>query len=160
MSKKFIGLCAISMLTMGLTLGVAGCNSNWHGQDQPNTEEDQKQRDEKTREEVAKATERLKPALENAGKKLGEAAERASEDARAAAEGVKEGWARGTHKPVDLNSATEAELTELPGITVRDARKIIHRRPYRDKRDLVTKGILSDSGYTKIQDQITVKRAP
>jgi len=157
MSKRFMGLCALSMLTVGLTLSVAGCNSNWRGQGQPTTEADQKQRDEETREEVAKATERLKPALESAGKKLGEAAKRAGEDARAAAEGVKEGWARGAHKPVDLNSATETELTELPGITGRDARRIIHGRPYRDKRDLVTKDILSDSRYTKIEDQITVK---
>ena len=157
MFKRFMGLCFASMLTVGLTLGIAGCNSNWHGQGQPATEEEQRQRDEKTREDVAKATERLKPALETAGRKLGEAAERAGEDARAAAQGVKEGWARSAHRPVDLNSATETELTELPGITARDARRIIHGRPYRDTRDLVTTGILSDSRYIKIRDQITVK---
>ena len=157
MFKRCMGLCFASMLTIGLIVSVAGCNLNRQGQDQATTEEEQRQRGEKTREDVAKATERLKPALETAGKKLGEAAERAGEDARAAAQGVKEGWARGAHSPVDLNSATETELTEVPGITARDARKIIHGRPYRDKRDLVTKDILSDSRYTKIQDQITVK---
>ena len=157
MIKRFISLCFTSMLAVGLTMGVTGCNWNPDSQDKSTTAEEQRQRDEKTREDIAKATERLKPALETAGKKLGEVAERAGEDARAAARGVKEGWDRGAHKPVDLNSASETELTELPGITGRDVRKIIHGRPYHDKRDLITAGILSESRYMKIQDQITTK---
>ena len=152
MSKEFMGLCFAVMLTLGV--GAMGCNWNRSGL---TNDEEQRQRDEKTREEVAKATERLKPALETAGRKLGEATERAAKDAHAAAQGVKEGWARGSHRPVDLNSASEKELMELSGITGRDARRIIHARPYRDKRDLVSKGILSNSTYSKIQDQITVK---
>ena len=152
MSKRFMGLCFVVMLTLGVS--VTGCNWNPNGRA---SGEEQRQRDEKTREEAAKATERLKPALEDAGRKLGEATERAAEDAHAAAQGVKEGWDRGSHKPVDLNSASEKELTELSGITGRDARRIIQARPYRDKRDLVSKGIVSNSTYSKIQDQITVK---
>ena len=152
MFKGFMTLCFAVILTLGL--GTTGCN--WNGS-ALTSEEEQRQSDEKTREEVAKATERLKPTIETAGRELGEAAERAAEDAHAAAQGVKEGWARGSHKPVDLNSASEKELMELSGITERDARKIIHGRPYRNKRDLVTKGILPNSAYSKIQDQITVK---
>jgi DNA uptake protein ComE-like DNA-binding protein len=155
MFNKFLSLCFASILTIVLGVGATGCN--WSRGDNPTSQEEQRQRDEKTREDVAKATERLKPAIESAGKKLGEVAERAGEQAHAAAEGVKEGWDRGKHKPVDLNSASEAELTELPGIAARDARKIIRGRPYHDKRDLVTMGILSDSHYMKIRDQITVK---
>jgi hypothetical protein len=66
------------VLSAGIILGVAGCNSS-SGNDQT-----QQQRDEKTREEIAKATERMKPAIEDAGRALGNAAERASEEARAA----------------------------------------------------------------------------
>jgi DNA uptake protein ComE-like DNA-binding protein len=157
MFKNAPGLCFASMLTLGLTIGVESCNWNRPGLEPTASQEEQRQRDEKTREDVAKATERLKPAIESAGRKLGEATEKAAEEARAAAQGVQEGWARGAHAPVDLNTASESELMELPGITGPQARKIIHARPYRDKQDLVTKGILSHSSYTKIQDQITVK---
>ena len=93
----------------------------------------------------------------SARRKLGEAADRAAEDARAAAQGMKEGWDRGKHAPLDLNSASEAQLTELPGITGPVARKMIRNRPYRDKKELATKGILSHSSYAKIQDNIFIK---
>src|SRR5277367_222492 len=89
----------------------------------------QKARDEKTREEVAKATENAKPALQEAGRKVGEVAKTAAEDAKAAAEGVKEGWDRGSHPTVNINSASETALVALPGITPRDARRIIANRP-------------------------------
>jgi DNA uptake protein ComE-like DNA-binding protein len=150
-------LCFASLMAVALTLGMEGCTWNRSDRDPDVTQDEQRQRDEKTRDDVAKATERLKPAIESAGRKLNEAAEKAAEEARAAAQGVKEGWDRGAHAPVDLNSAGESELTELPGITGPEARRIIRGRPYRDKRDLITKGILPRSSYLKIQDQITVK---
>ena len=46
---------------------------------------------------------------------------------------------------------------ELPGITRRDARRIIANRPYRDKRDLVTRRIVTSAEYASIRDQITAK---
>jgi len=154
MSRRITNLCFASMLSVALTFGATSCRWNPSGSA---SDEEQRQRDEKTREDAAKAAEKLKPAIESAGRKLGEATERAAEEARAAAQGVKEGWARGKHAPVDLNSASETELTELPGITGATARRIIRNRPYRDKEDLVSRGILSQSGYEKIQDQINAK---
>lgn len=117
----------------------------------------QKARDEKTREEVAKATENAKPKLEEAGRKIGEAAKTAVNDAQAAAQGVKEGWDRGSHPAVNVNSASESDLTELPGISQREARKIIANRPYADKHDLVTKGVLNEDQYQSIRDGVTAK---
>jgi len=114
----------------------------------------QKARDEKTREEVAKATENAKPALQEAGRKVGEVAKTAAEDARAAAEGVKEGWDRGSHPAVNLNSASQSDLTALPGITPRDARRIIANRPYADKHDLVSKSVLTENQYQNIRDSV------
>ncbi len=154
MPKGIFSLYITFALTIGLNVCRGGCN--WTRPDQQSTsaQDDQRQRDEKTRDDVANATERLKPEIESAGRKLDEAAEKAAEEARAAAEGAKEGWERGAHAPVDLNSASEKELLELPGITGPAARRIIHARPYHDKRDLVTRGILSHSSYAKIQDQI------
>jgi DNA uptake protein ComE-like DNA-binding protein len=155
--KRIITLCFASGLTLGLVLAVEGCNWSRPGQEASSSQDEQRQRDEKTRDEVAKATERLKPAIESAGRKLEDTTEKAAEEARAAAQGAKEDWERGTHAPVDLNSASESELTELPGITGPEARRIIRARPYRDKKDLIAKGVLPRSSYLKIQDQITVK---
>jgi competence protein ComEA len=117
----------------------------------------QKARDEKTREEVAKATENAKPKLEEAGQKIGAAAKIAVNDAQAAAQGVKEGWDRGGHATVDVNSASESDLAGLPGISHGDARKIIANRPYSDRHDLVTKGVLTEDQYQSIRDGVTAK---
>ena len=140
---------ALSVCSAALILAsCVGCNTN---------DPDQRARDEKTRDEVAKATERAKPAIEDAGRKLGEAAHDAADQARAAAEGVREGWNNGQHPLVDLNSASESQLLDLPGIDRPVARKIIEGRPYRDKHDLIDKGILSGATYQKIRDQVTAK---
>lgn len=128
-------------------IGFAGCSST----------QDQRDREAKTREEVAKATERAKPELQEAGREIGQAAKQAAEDAKAAAQGVKEGWSRnGDRRPLDLNSATEDDLASLPGITHRDARKIIAARPYHNKHEVVSRGIISESTYQKIRDYTKV----
>ena len=139
-----LGLCSAA-LVFAICLG---CNSS---------DPDQRARDEKTRDEVAKATERAKPAIEDAGRKLGEAAHDAADEARAAAEGVRDGWNNEQHPFVDLNSASESQLLDLPGINRPAARKIIADRPYRDKHDLLDKAILSGATYQRIRDQVTAK---
>jgi len=146
-SAKYLNRCLIAMLSTAL----AGCSLF------SSSDRDQRARDEKTRDEVAKATERAKPILQEAGKDLQQAAKVASEEAHAVAEGVKDGWERGDKQALDLNSATEAQLVALPGITPRQARRIIAARPYRDTHDLVGKGILTEDGYAKIRDLTTAK---
>lgn len=157
MRKNISYLCSFVALAVGLGSVLSGCYWTRSDQGSSTSQEEQRERDEKTRDEVAKATERMKPAIETAGRKLGEATEKAAEEARAAAQGVQEGWQRGAHAPLDLNSATERELTELPGISAPEARKIIHSRPYTDKRELLTRGVLPRSAYTRIEDQVTAK---
>jgi DNA uptake protein ComE-like DNA-binding protein len=139
-----------TIFAMFVVIALPGCN--WS-----RDSEDQGAREEKTRDEVAKATERAKPALEDAGRKIGEAAKEAANQAQAAAEGMREGWNRGGHALVNVNVAPESELVSLPGITRRDARRIVDGRPYQDKHDLVAKEVLSEAAYQKIRDRITSK---
>jgi DNA uptake protein ComE-like DNA-binding protein len=147
------GIIELPMVfTLFVLLGlVGGCDYNG------NSTADQRARDERTRDEVAKATERAKPALEEAGRQIGKAASEAADQAQAAAEGVREGWDRGGHHLVNVNAASEDELVELPGISHREAHRIVDARPYRDRHDLVVKGAISEETYAKIRDRITSK---
>ena len=121
------------------------------------TAQQRKQREDKTRTEVAKATDRAKPEIQAAGRELGRVADEAAREARAFAEGVRQGWVQGGHHVVNLNSASESELTELPDIASVTARRIIRNRPYREPDDLITKHVVSDGQYAKIKDIVTTE---
>ena len=60
---------------------------------------------------------------------------------------------------LDVNSASKADLAGLPGIGDVTAQKIIDGRPYKTKRDLLTKKIVPQATYNKISDQIIAKQA-
>ena len=139
------GLLLVAAFIFGLCMG---CNSN---------DPDQRAREERTREEVARATANAKPAIQDASRKVGEAAHEAANEARAAAQGVRDGWNESHHGPLDLNSATERQLDDLPGIDRRTARNIIAGRPYHAKHDLVEKRIVSSDEYDRIRDDITAR---
>lgn len=55
---------------------------------------------------------------------------------------------------MDINSASKDDLEKLPGIGPATSQKIIDGRPYKTKRDLLTKKIVSQSEYDKISNNI------
>jgi hypothetical protein len=55
---------------------------------------------------------------------------------------------------VDLNTAGRKRLAQLPGLTGDDADRIVANRPYQKKRDLVTKGVLTQAKFDRIRDDV------
>jgi len=61
---------------------------------------------------------------------------------------------------IDINTATKAELSVLPGVGDAYSQKIINGRPYAQKDQLKTKKIIPEAIYDKIQDKIIAKQHP
>jgi competence protein ComEA len=57
-------------------------------------------------------------------------------------------------KKLDLNTASETDLKELPGIGDAYAKKIVDNRPYKRKDEIVKKAGVPQATYDKIKDQI------
>ena len=121
---------------------LAGCT-------QPANQED-------TRQKAADATAQLKRDGEKASVQLKEGARQASKELKAIGEGVKEGWNQDKNA-VDVNTATRAQLSALPSLSRETANRVVAHRPYAEKHDLVTKGVLSEDQYARLETKITVK---
>jgi competence protein ComEA len=59
---------------------------------------------------------------------------------------------------VDINSATEKELAELPKIGEARAKAIVKGRPYNGKDDLLNKKIIPKDAYAAIKDKVIAKQ--
>jgi DNA uptake protein ComE-like DNA-binding protein len=78
------------------------------------------------------------------------------QDTKAVAQGIKEGLT--SKKSVDLNKSSREELSSLPGITDKDADRIIAERPYASAHQLVSRHVVSETEYAQIQDRVVVSR--
>jgi len=114
---------------------------------------------EQTRQETADAAKKVKDESKEAAKQIEAASDQVKDQVKAVAQGAKEGWNDDKDKTrtVDINTATIAELTNLPGIGKTEARRIIKARPFTTKHELVSRGILSEDDYLKLSDHVTVK---
>jgi len=85
-----------------------------------------------------------------------EATETMRRDTKAVVDGVKEGMR--SDKAIDINSASRQDLLTLPGMTERDADRIIAERPFKNAHELVARHVIPESEYEKISGQITAGR--
>lgn len=132
--RRWNGIIGLALAALLIAVSAAACG------------DDAAERNRKIHEEAAKAAAQAKPAVEEAGRAV-----------KAAVDGAKEGWDNASAKKTDINSADLDDLTELPGIGKREARRIIDGRPYKDKHDLVSKKILTVGAYDKLKDDIVAK---
>ena len=88
--------------------------------------------------------------------KTAQATAEVKRDAQAVAAGIREGWSR--DKPLDLNTATKAQLLSLPGVTAAEADRVIAGRPYNDPSEVVKRRIMPKTEYDKIADRVTAKK--
>jgi competence protein ComEA len=75
-------------------------------------------------------------------------------DTKAVAQGIKEGLSN--KSSVDLNKASKADLSSLPGISDAKADRIIAERPYASAHQLVTRHVVTEDEYAQIQDRVVV----
>jgi DNA uptake protein ComE-like DNA-binding protein len=139
---------AVRFATLGIATAfwLAACNT-------------QQPTDEQLKQKAAQATQQAKQGAQQAAADAKVAAANAERKVNAIVAGVKEGM-KSDGKPaaglVDINSATEDQLVDLPGITEARAQRIIRGRPYDKPHELVSKGILTNEQYGRISGQITV----
>jgi DNA uptake protein ComE-like DNA-binding protein len=85
-----------------------------------------------------------------------QATETVRQDTKAVVDGVREGM--GSNGTLNINKASRADLLSLPGITDRDADRIIAERPFASTEDLVNRRVVSEAEYDKIRDHIVADR--
>jgi DNA uptake protein ComE-like DNA-binding protein len=117
----------------------------------------QEEKDQRIRDQSAQATRDLKQGAKNAVHDLGQVAQGVKQGLESKNGNGGTSGSAGESDRVDINSASEARLALLPGVSFSQAQAIVKGRPYRDTRSLVTDGVLTRAQYERIADSITAK---
>jgi DNA uptake protein ComE-like DNA-binding protein len=116
--------------------------------------------DQHLQDQAAQATEQAKQGTKEAVADARVAAKNAEQAVNDVAAGVKQGMhsdnAPDGSSRLDLNSASEADLASLHGISVGKAKQIIDHRPYTSSHDLVKDGLLTERQFDEIAPKVTV----
>ena len=143
---KELGLLGLATLAASVAvIWLAGCSSS--------------QSDQQLQQQTAQATQQAKQDAKQAAANAKVAAANAERKVDDIAAGVKEGLhsdkpAPGTPTAVDINSASTARISTLPGISTNRAQKIVDARPYSSPHDLVAKGLISEAEFNRISNNI------
>ncbi|HTZ57638.1 MAG TPA: helix-hairpin-helix domain-containing protein [Acidobacteriaceae bacterium] len=114
--------------------------------------------DQQLKEQAAQATAQAKQESKEALAQARVAAANAEQAVNDVSAGVKQGLETKTPPgtaAVDVNTASEADLAALPGISVAKAKQIIRHRPYATTRGLVTSGVLTQDQFDAIATKVT-----
>ena len=128
-------------LSTFLIICLLGCTSN--------------QNPDATRKDAADATAKIRDDSKKAGAEIKKGAQQAGVDAKAITQGVREGW--NSSDKVNLNSAGQAQLMQLPGVDADSAQRIIQMRPYHTTEELETRSVVSEDVYGRIRDKVSVR---
>jgi DNA uptake protein ComE-like DNA-binding protein len=145
---RYLGILGL----VGALGWLAGCS----------TTSSNRAQDQRLREQAAQATEQAKREAQQAAAQARVAAAEAERKVNDIAAGVQQGWKSGkpaagrNSPPVGINTADKASLEQLPGVGAGTAQRIMERRPYAAKRELVTKGAVSPAEYNRIAALVTV----
>jgi DNA uptake protein ComE-like DNA-binding protein len=119
------------------------------------------QNDEELRRQSAEATRQVQKGGKELAAKSKVAAANAVDGVNAIAKGVKDGVnspkSTDSGDRVDLNNASTARISLLPGVSLTKAQDIVKGRPYDSPRALVRRGLLTQAEYERIADKITAK---
>ena len=113
--------------------------------------------DQQLQEQAAKATEQARQQSAEALQQARVAAANAERTVNDVAAGVKQGFdSKSQAGRLDLNSASQEDLSALPGVTDGKAAQIIHHRPYASSHDLVKNRILTERQFEAVEPKVTV----
>ncbi len=116
--------------------------------------------DERLRRQAAEDAKQVHHDVAAAGVEARRALANAGRETRDIVAGAREGWKEGapTGKPhpgaVDINHASAAQLAALPGIEPATAKRIVSGRPYASPAELVSRGVLTQAAYDRLQRRL------
>lgn len=140
-------LCSVTALALSATLGFAAEPVLPTAKEAAKAKVTDTKAAAKT--EATKATDAKNAATKTGAAKV-EAAKTKATDTKAAAKAKLE--------PVDINTASDAQLKAVPGIGDAYAAKIIAGRPYAKKDQLKSRNILPGPVYDQVKDNIVAKQ--